>query len=176
LLVSQSRSSGVDYFPQPVRRTVRRYQPGGQTGLVSIHQNELAKLQQMAQVGQQAMINNQMYNAMTQGRNPMQQARFGLEAGDFESTMTVQQDNTPIKNFFRNPDNRLAMAKTATNIFNLDDEVDMGNVLSADNVFNAVPAPQGDFQMNQALGYVGDSTPVQNTGNIYGAGIQGAFT
>ena len=68
------------------------------------------------------------------------------------------------------------MAKTATNIFNLDDEVDMGNVLSADNVFNAVPAPQGDFQMNQALGYVGDSTPVQNTGNIYGAGIQGAFT
>lgn len=169
-------STGVNYFPQPVRRTVRRYQPGGQTGLVSIHQNELAKLQEMAQVGQQAMMNNQMYNAMTQGRNPMQQARFGLEAGDFESTMTVKQDNTAMKNFLRNPDTRLGMAKFATNMFNMDDEVDMGNVLSADNVFNTLPGIAGDNQMNQALGYVGEATPVQNTGNIYSANIQGAFT
>jgi len=61
---------GMNYFPQaPARRVVRMQ--GGGSDMVSIHQGELAKLQEMAAMGQQAMQSNEMYNAMNNGINPM---------------------------------------------------------------------------------------------------------
>ena len=60
----------MDMFPQQQQRRIVRMQGGG-SDMVSIHQNELAKLQQMAQMGQQAMQSNEMYNAMNNGTNPM---------------------------------------------------------------------------------------------------------
>ena len=63
-------NGGMNYFPQaPARRVVRMQ--GGGSDMVSIHQGELAKLQQMAAMGQQAMQSNEMYNAMNNGINPM---------------------------------------------------------------------------------------------------------
>ena len=61
---------GMNYFPQaPARRVVRMQ--GGGSDMVSIHQGELAKLQEMAAMGQQAVQSNEMYNAMNNGINPM---------------------------------------------------------------------------------------------------------
>lgn len=63
-------NGGMNYFPQaPARRVVRMQ--GGGSDMVSIHQGELAKLQEMAAMGQQAMQSNEMYNAMNNGINPM---------------------------------------------------------------------------------------------------------
>lgn len=61
---------GMNYFPQAPKRRVVRMQGGG-SDMVSIHQGELAKLQEMAAMGQQAMQSNAMYEAMNNGTNPM---------------------------------------------------------------------------------------------------------
>lgn len=61
---------GINYFPQAPKRRVVRMQGGG-SDMVSIHQGELAKLQEMAAMGQQAMQSNAMYEAMNNGTNPM---------------------------------------------------------------------------------------------------------
>lgn len=63
-------NGGMNYFPQAPTRRVVRMQAGG-SDMVSIHQGELAKLQEMAAMGQQAMQSNEMYNAMNNGINPM---------------------------------------------------------------------------------------------------------
>ncbi len=111
---------------------------------------------------------------MAQKKEQMPKALFGRET-QLESKMVTKNENNVWNQMWNNPDAMTGAVSGLANIFNSTQGPEMADVLAAPNVFNEMPAPGGDFAFNQSAGYVGESTPVQNTGNIYSRGTQ-SFT
>lgn len=111
---------------------------------------------------------------MAQKKEEMPKALFGRET-QLQTKMKTTNDNSVWSQMWNNPDAMTGAVSGLANIFNSTQGPEMADVLAAPNVFNEMPAPGGDFAFNQSPGYVGESTPVQNTGNIYSQGAQ-SFT
>jgi len=103
---------------------------------------------------------------MAQKKEQMPKALFGRET-QLESKMVTKNENNVWNQMWNNPDAMTGAVSGLANIFNSTQGPEMSDVLAAPNVFNEMPAPGGDFAFNQSAGYVGENTPVQNTGNIY---------
>tara|TARA_R110001632_G_scaffold128586_1_gene242551 strand:- start:24234 stop:27146 length:2913 start_codon:yes stop_codon:yes gene_type:complete len=161
LALAQESVKGFDRgLPAIATPTLKRFKVDPKTLIEGVKpQNNEEQNQQVAQADM-AQHEEEM----------MPKALFGRET-QLESKMTTKNENNVWNQMWNNPDAMIGATNGLANIFNSGQGPEMSEVLSAPNVFTEGPVNLGDYQVNSVIGTPTgggiDTTPIQDTGNVY---------